>query len=1222
MSTQVKSRRKRPSLVCCHCKSKKIKCDKGNPCSQCVKSKLADTCSYTSLDATRNDYERFRVDKPYLQSAKNPIEIKIAKTHKDPSKTSPPKHPNESVVVAKSELQFLKDRLMQIEASLSKSKGLSSDVDSKSTSPPELEPTQPQVNTPRVPQNFYNFLAGTNGSMNYIGQPPQQYTQRGLNLGGSPPPAMFQGDARRMSVSGITPSSSNTYPSPHDIPSTPYNVNIQLPPLRWRQQQQLQEQQQQQQQHQQFLQQLQPQPQLPTQQVQPTPTIRPHSKNGLYLSSSSYSTSIPKDSNSSSSATSASSTGSPFILKEADSPNGSGQKYNIQDLCLVTELGQIKGINPYLDTEERINLFEKYTSIHVKEPTRRITYGPFAWSSLMKRDDGLRMLWDYMIKKKESSKESNATFVFAEQSSEITKVNTDVLAGESKEEGPNNVENAFHRRALEPDGLGDVLPYNSLLKLQKEKEEAEEGKQNGSKTSMNIAESTAAAARTASLLQLGLTTKGGKLGRELALIDKIQLILPKKRVIWKLLDRYFTWLYPFMPFLDHECFMLNIHEIMGPKSYEDVSIGPIRIEKRLDLGYVGILLVVLRLAYLSLFSNKLSVNPEKMFTDNSSIKAEDMKYLYSNPINIDVVEVAQLCLDQFQIFRSTSLTILQLAIFLRIYHTFAPEDGDGADGGDSQVFGAMLIQMAYSLGLHREPDNFPDVCNNPKINHLGRKIFHFLCIYDIHQSFSFGNPLSIDVRYYDVKLPFFDKDATNIPDASFDKTVTEQLAKCWSTYSIIPILHKLLNAKDGCNVSEVCKQLEVFELDMIQLHGTAKDCFDQPLASDTHRQFYLRNFLTKFYLSINAFFMTVYFHFYLYYEQKSEDLSFYYLKKMLLITTGETMPHYFDLLGNKEYICDMIINPTLEQFIHKANQLNIALLVRVNFILYHYSRQNDHMQKYETDANYHQIINDIAVVSRLLKRSVEISISAISKLSNRYYYAWRVTKGHTYLLKTVNDIKFYEENYSKAGNLCFPIYTPEQIKLFITIMKKSVEKFDYVEELVPDFCPCLSLPESLIEPKRSMAPVCTSDYRAPDFDKDFVNDEDIDLLWFQMISKKYDNNLNQDPYTAALQYQDPNQFGNYSSNSNEPIGNFNNTTWMNTGVMSNKNETYLNSNSGNGRGDNRNNNDNNLNGNKGTSKTTGVNYDVRHGFDLEEMARFDIFNDLPFDQVFAKNLPN
>ena len=38
------------------------------------------------------------------------------------------------------------------------------------------------------------------------------------------------------------------------------------------------------------------------------------------------------------------------------------------------------------------------------------------------------------------------------------------------------------------------------------------------------------------------------------------------------------------------------------------------------------------------------------------------------------------------------------------------------------------------------------------------------------------------------------------------------------------------------------------------------------------------------------------------------------------------MPHYFELLGNSEVVCDMVINPKLIQIIHKANQINIALL--------------------------------------------------------------------------------------------------------------------------------------------------------------------------------------------------------------------------------------------------------------------------------------------------------
>ena len=37
---------------------------------------------------------------------------------------------------------------------------------------------------------------------------------------------------------------------------------------------------------------------------------------------------------------------------------------------------------------------------------------------------------------------------------------------------------------------------------------------------------------------------------------------------------------------------------------------------------------------------------------------------------------------------------------------YSPDDGEGADGGDSQIFLGMIIQMAISIGLHRDPKNF------------------------------------------------------------------------------------------------------------------------------------------------------------------------------------------------------------------------------------------------------------------------------------------------------------------------------------------------------------------------------------------------------------------------------------------------------------------------------------------------------------------------------------
>ena len=102
--------------------------------------------------------------------------------------------------------------------------------------------------------------------------------------------------------------------------------------------------------------------------------------------------------------------------------------------------------------------------------------------------------------------------------------------------------------------------------------------------------------------------------------------------------------------------------------------------RKIGFCILGILLLVLRLSYVSLFSYDLSINENYFTTDDPSPKAQQTKYLLNNPINIDVVSVAQECFNQFNIMRNCNMTLMQLALLTRIYHQVAPEDGDGIDG--------------------------------------------------------------------------------------------------------------------------------------------------------------------------------------------------------------------------------------------------------------------------------------------------------------------------------------------------------------------------------------------------------------------------------------------------------------------------------------------------------------------------------------------------------------
>ncbi|ODV65957.1 hypothetical protein HYPBUDRAFT_127097 [Hyphopichia burtonii NRRL Y-1933] len=848
------------------------------------------------------------------------------------------------------------------------------------------------------------------------------------------------------------------------------------------------------------------------------------------------------------------------------------------------------GVNPYSNPEETINFFEDYTSIHVKEPLRRINFGPFAWSSLMKRDYGLRLLWDYIIKQKEEksfNKGYSGALVFLNNSDEISQETANAIVKGGNSDGL--PEAVFEKRALQTDGYDEMVPYNNILKARAER--------NVQKLKLN-----------ANGLPLGLTFYDGQIDRELQLIDKIQVILPKKKVIWKLIKRYFAWLYQFMPFLDEFSFYKDVANIIGPESYEDEKVDKLTVEKKLDLATIGLLLIICRLSYLSLFCNKNSVNEENLNSTAQSPKAQELKYLLSNPININTIDVAQLCLDQFQLLRKTNFTVLQLAFYMRLYHTYAPEDGDGADGGDSQVLGAMLIQMAFSLGLNREPDKFPDVCNDPKLNHLGRKIWYFLVTSDVYLSYTFGNPMSIDKMHYDTKVPFHEPGNETIRDPELDKYITDAYFSGKDImYKLKPVLTLVLNVEGKIKMKELTELVSDVEVYVGKTFGTLKDCLS-PLKTEEKQYIFTRNYLTKFYLSINSFFISLFFHFYLYYESKDVSLSFFYLKKALLISTADIMPYYSDLLGNSEVICDMIINPMLEQVIHKSNQTNLASIVKINFMIFDMKRQTSHDERLNNDKNYKNYFKSLCRFSSCLTRCAEVSISAISKISNRYYYAWRITKGHTFLLKTITSTKFYQDIHPLAENLCKPQYSIQQLEELIQICETTLSKYGKSHCTVDSFYKTMGIktsPNKVNSESTFPSTINLEDYlnnsNQPsnlktgnddnidsNFGFDFVDNASIDRLWLNLISVKHDKQI----------FEDENNGGDLSGLT---PGYEDNSSRVQVNQVPTPGKFFT---PGGGIGET---------GLGMAGSPAGID---RFRLDMELESKFDIFSDLPFDKMF------
>lgn len=1068
-------RRKRTSLVCRPCRKRKIKCDKGQPCVHCVKSKTIEACIYDP-EALEILEKNIRI-MPYMQSAKNPIILDRFQINDGADKSL-----NSTSNESKSELDFLKERLQYLESKVLESapktplsKTNDNEIDKQKlldgVVPLNYKGTKAPFTLPPSARNAksdFKFSEGLHGfSVNDIYTIPMPKIITGNNSSPNIP-----------DVSPMIPKISQIYGQPLQRPlfdQVPHQSKS-LPSLNF--------------------------PQYFHSDVEYPPSLADLSKDQTIRSENTSNTTVIDSE-----------------LHDNVAVPKPQFKIGLKNDCMC-------GVNPYQSADDTINFFQGYSSVFVKQGSNRVAFGPFAWASLMRKDPALKLLWDHSSRMKESNVKT-ALFFINNKEQDVSIEDTDVLTTQNVDEESIDLdETVFKKRLLQAEGVGDQMPYYKLIKKQ-------------------VAQKLEKASNNQNTLPLGLTYVDSKLDMELRLIDKIQLFLPKRKVVWTLIGIYFTDLFPFMPFLIEKNFRKEISRILGPPAYTDEKIDKINIEKRLDFAHIGLLLILLRLSYLSLFTNRNEINERRLKMDIDSKETLQYKYLLSNPVSMNIIDISQECLDQFNVYRQPSVPIFQLAFYMKFYHYYAPEDGDGADGGDSFTSLAVIISMAKSLGFHRDPSTIEGVTGTCKpANTIIRRMWSYLILNDIHEACTFGNNLKINDSDYDTKPPFdIDDEQTSLGN-SMDTFINESLRRSIHLYKeLTPLLRSILDIRGETKMGILCPLLSKFETLMYQNYGTLNNCIK--LDDSKYSQF-SRTFNTKFYIANKGFLLTMYFHLYLYYETTNIRFSFFYIRKLLMVCVDDIMPHYFTLIGNIQ--CDLIINPTFEQFIHKTNHIFFSLIIRINLLIYDMQIKPEHEAKCARDIQYLRFFKSLCKASSSVTRCLEVSIAVISKISNRYYYAWRITKGHTSLLRLVTQRKFYEEIHHKAGSLSKPSYDVEQIDELVAICERTLNRLGKADKNVvfnPEFFSEQTTSHSIGTPEYSATPPGEPENATPfnpltpmsnftfkpttlggqsvdhqhkqdntnvditeGFNLDCVNNSEIDNLWLQLLSTK--NELNGD----------------------------------------------------------------------------------------------------------------
>ncbi|KAI8383672.1 Zn(2)-C6 fungal-type DNA-binding domain profile [Nakaseomyces glabratus] len=300
-------------------------------------------------------------------------------------------------------------------------------------------------------------------------------------------------------------------------------------------------------------------------------------------------------------------------------------------------------------------------------------------------------------------------------------------------------------------------------------------------------------------------------------MEQLQSSLPPRGIVILFVNKFFETLYQLAPIIDETNFKnqlnivfpeLNIFE--GHKAKDKTSRCPfdhsklstINITKSSDYCLLGMLLIIMRLVWLQLPANVNILS----FSDNSKITmSTDDKLLSGFEIKTELIESLKTRLIEFDEISSVSnanvtISTIQFAIFYRIIllcnTNNAPSGGTlsalktvNNDNETHQGLLSSIVQMAFSCGLHRDPDNFPQLVtvfpnqsadssdsgdnkdqsrNSTKGNskhhkentierykHTWRKLWYYIISLDIQQSFSLGTPrLLRNLKdFSDTKLP-------------------------------------------------------------------------------------------------------------------------------------------------------------------------------------------------------------------------------------------------------------------------------------------------------------------------------------------------------------------------------------------------------------------------------------------------------------------------------------
>ncbi|CUM66802.1 uncharacterized protein PRCAT00004484001 [Priceomyces carsonii] len=506
---------------------------------------------------------------------------------------------------------------------------------------------------------------------------------------------------------------------------------------------------------------------------------------------------------------------------------------------------------------------------------------------------------------------------------------------------------------------------------------------------------------------------------EMRLYDRLKIQLPNEDVLWKYVLYFFANLYQFFPLIDENEFKSEISRIV---IYSNGTVDTLVIDKRQNLAILATLLIILRLTFFSVLKNE--------FPDGESTNNNDV-------IPVDNLQVAEQCLKEFDITRKQNLCVLQALIFLRIYRVYGPEEGDGILGSDIQAFHGTLVQLAYSLGLNRDPIAYVDLKSNEKVQHLRRKIWHYLVVEDVLGSAQFGTTLSTHFLSYDTKVPFFNGQNSNVVNQEVEREAVANMAAFNSFYApVVKIVEIMSNVKTSIQITELVEHITELEIVCSKLSGVSS------IAQTSDAIESILIIRMRIYLHSKIFLQFIYYCLFLYFDNKGDyQLSFFYFRKLMLIMFKDLMAFMNDVwmpYCNTNGLLMLILTPSMETYFYMIIILSLIMMVRLKSTLYTLKKSEGFTERYNNDAGLKEFVLCLEEITKIISRYSKFQ-KEVFELSIYYYHAWKIRKLDLLFMKSVGSEEIYSTNM-KLTNLAVLNFSTEMLQELLALFKVSCDE--------------------------------------------------------------------------------------------------------------------------------------------------------------------------------------